>query len=225
MELENKVILVTGSSSGIGRETAIALAKEGSHVIVTYRHNKEEAQKVFQLCNEIKKSLLVKLDVREDASIKDCYQKIAEEYESIDILINNAGIASWKSLKEQTDEEIKSQIDTNLAGLIKMTKAALPYINKGGLIINISSGAGKKAHENLTIYCATKFGVRGFTEALALELPKEIKTYSLNPGRTATPMTNFVGNPPSKIADLILKTIYGEIKVNSGEDIDLWKFL
>ena len=157
--------------------------------------------------------------------INDCYRKIAEEYESIDILINNAGIASWKSLKEQTDEEIESQIDTNLTGLIKMTKAALPYINKGGLIINISSGAGKKAHENLIIYCATKFGVRGFTEALALELPREIKTYSLNPGRTATPMTNFVGNPPSKIADLILKTIYGEIKVNSGEDIDLWKFL
>ena len=225
MELEDKVVLITGSSNGIGRETAIAFAKKGSNVIVTYHHDKENAQQVFQLCNKIKKSLLVELDVQEDASIENCFKKISEEYRFIDILINNAGIASWKSLTEQTSDEIKSQIDTNLTGLIKMTKAALPYMNKNGYIINISSGAGKKGHENLTIYCATKFGVRGFTEALALELTNGIKTYSLNPGKTATLMTDFVGNPPSKIAELILKTVYGEIKVNSGEDIDLWKYL
>ena len=161
MDLKNKVVLITGSSLGIGRETAFKFAKEGCKVVVTYFKDKKEGEKVAKKCIELGASevIVLQLNVMDDKSIKDCVKKTIEKFNHIDILINNAGIVVWKNLKEQSFEYIENEVRTNLEGLIKMTRECLPYIKE--TIINISSGAGKDAFAGLSTYCATKFGVRG----------------------------------------------------------------
>ena len=158
----------------------------------------------------------------DNKSIKDCVKKTIEKFNHIDILINNAGIVVWKNLKEQSFEDIENEVKTNLEGMIKMTKECLPYIKE--TIINISSGAGKSAFAGLSTYCATKFGVRGFTQAVSQEL-RGINVYSVNPGSTYTRMTNFAGTKPEKVADVILRTAKGEIKADLSRDIDVWEFV
>lgn len=225
MELKEKVVLITGSSDGIGKETALLFAKHGANIVVTYNKNKKGGEDVFKECKKTKEPLLANLDVTNDESIKNCVEKTIDKFGAIDILINNAGVLFNKYFIEQNANEIDLQIDTNVKGLIKMTKAVLPYMQGqgNGIIINIASAAGKNAYEGLTTYCATKFAVRGFTQALAKELPKEIKIYSVNPGLTATKMTNFQGVNPRKVGEVILKTAEEKISVESGGDIDVWK--
>lgn len=227
MQLKEKVVLITGSSQGIGKAAAIAFAKEGANVVVTYNSNKKKGEEVFKECNKIKEAFLVKLDVTDSDSIKDCVEKTIDKFGAIDILVNNAGVLSMKEILKQGEKEIDSQVDVDLRGLIKMTKAVLPFL-KGqgkGLIINIASAAGKKVYENLSVYCAMKFGVRGFTQALALELPEEIKVFAVNPGMTATQMTNFEGTKPEKVAEVIINTAKEKYKIKSGGDVDVWKYV
>ena len=225
MNLKDKVVLITGSSQGIGKETALLFAKEGAHVVVTYHLGAKKGEEVFKECNKITKSLLVRLDVTDEKSIKKCVEEVVDEFGAIDILINNSGVIIWKNFLEQSNKEIDFQIDTNLKGLVKMTKAVLPFMKAqdSGMIINISSRAGKSGQVDLTTYCGTKFGVRGFTQALAKELPSGIKIFSVNPGMTATQMTNFQGINPIKVAEVILKTATEEIKADELGDVDVWK--
>jgi len=225
MDLKDKVVLITGSSQGIGKEAALGFSKEGSKVVITYNSNKQKGEETLKECEKLSECFLISLNVTNEDSIKNCVEKVIDKFGAIDILVNNAGVIFWKNFLEQSDKEIDLQIDTNLKGLVKMTKAVLPYF-KGqneGMIINVSSGAGKEGYSQLTTYCGTKFGVRGFTQAMAAELPKEIKIYSLNPGLTATQMTNFKGIPAKDVGDLIVKTAKGKVKVESGGDVDVWK--
>lgn len=224
MELKNKVVLITGSSLGIGRETAFKFAKEKCKVIVTYYKDKKEGDETARKCLDLGASdaLLVQLNVMDNSSIKNCVKKTIEKFSHIDILVNNVGIVIWKNFEDQSLEDIENEVRTNLEGLIKMTKECLPYIKEA--IINISSGAGKSAYAGLSTYCATKFGVRGFTQALSQEL-RNIKVMSINPGSTATRMTDFQGTPPEKVADIILKAAKGEIKPDSNKDIDILDYV
>lgn len=225
MELKDKVVLITGSSQGIGKETAILFAKHGANVVVTYNKNKKLGEEVFNECKKLKDAFLVNLNVTSDESIKNCIEKTIDKFGAIDILINNAGVLVEKNFVEQTKNEIDLQIDTNIKGLIKMTKSVLPYMQgqNSGLIINISSAVGKNAYPKLSIYCATKFAVRGFTQALTKELPSGIKVCSVNPSLTATEMTNQRGVNPKRVAEVILKTAAEEIKPDSLGDVDVWK--
>ncbi|MBI2448765.1 SDR family oxidoreductase [Candidatus Pacearchaeota archaeon] len=227
MELKNKIVLVTGSSLGIGRETAIQFAKKGCKVIVTYHKDKKEGEKVFQECKKYGDALLLQLDISNNKSIDNAVKEIIKKFSRLDILVNNSGVVHWKELKDIIDKEIEQEINVNLLGLIKVTKAFLPqfYKQKEGIIINIASGAGKKAHKGLSVYCATKFGVRGFTQTLALELPHGVRTYCVNPGATATRMTDFKGIPSSKVAGIIIKTAEETLGKRSGDDIDVWEYV
>ena len=222
--LKDKAVLITGSSIGIGRETAFKFAEEGCKVVITYYKDKKEAENTSKKCIERGASYVIatQLNVMEDNSIKSCVKKVVDKFGKIDILINNAGIVVWKPLKEQSFKDIEEQIRTNLEGLIKMTRECLPYIKD--TIINISSGAGKEGYGGLSTNCATKFGVRGFTQSIAQEL-QNIKVYSVNSGSTATRMNNFRGTPPEKVAEIILRTAKGELKSNSDRDIDVWDYV
>lgn len=219
--LKNKVVVITGSSIGIGRETAYKFAKEGCKVVITYYKDKNEAFEVLNRCMKLGASdaLVIKLNATNDNEIKDFVKEIVRKYSGIDILINNAGIVVWKYLEKQSYKEIEDQLRTNLEGLIKITKTCLPYIKD--TIINIASAAGLEGYEDLTTYCATKFGVRGFTQALAKEL-KNVKTFVVNPGTIATRMNNFHGLPPEKVAEAILNIAKGKYKAGSGSDINVW---
>lgn len=222
--LKDKVVLITGSSEGIGRGTAFQFAKEGAAVIITYRKDEKEAKKAGEKCKELGAAdvFVLQLDVTDNKSIKTTVKKIVQKFKHIDILINNAGVLAWKPLVEQTFEDIERQVRTNLEGLIKMTREAVPHVKE--CIINIASGAGKSPYPSLSTYCATKFGVRGFTQTIAFEFPK-LKIYVVNPGMTATRMTNFKGVPAEKVAELILNTAKGKYKTGASRDIDVWDYL
>jgi 3-oxoacyl-[acyl-carrier protein] reductase len=222
--VDDKVVFITGGSLGIGKETCLIFARRGWSVAFSYFKDKKEGLEVEKKCKELGASdvLSVYLDVRESASIKKAVKEIFERYNKIDVLINNAGVVEWKELLDQEDEEIENQVRTNLEGLIKVTRYCIPYIKD--VIINVSSGAGMTGYAEMTTYCATKFGVRGFTQALAEELDK-IKVYSVNPGSTKTRMTGFKGIEPNKVGEIIYNTAIGKYKVRSGGDVNVWNHL
>ncbi len=224
VDLKNKVVLISGSSIGIGKATAFEFAKEGSKVVITYNKDKEEAEQTRLKCTTLGASdtLLLHLDLTDNQSIIYTVEKTVQKFGQIDILINNAGVLAWKPLREQSFEEIEAQVRVNLEGLIKITKQSLPYLTD--CIINISSGAGKSPFPELTTYCATKYGVRGFTQSLALE-EEHLRIYSVNPGMTATRMTNYMGVPPEKVAKVILNTAKGLYNIPSGGDVDVWELV
>lgn len=223
MKLTKKVALITGSSSGIGRETAILFARRGAKVVVTYNKSKKEAEEVFEKCSELSECLLIKLNVRDDKSIHEAIEKTIEHFKGIDILVNNAGVASVKNFDKQSFKEIQEQVEVNLTGAMKMTSMALPYLEeqKEAYIINVASMYGKEVDSEIAPYCATKFGLRGFSQALAKELPNMIKIFSVNPGLTATQMSNFKGIEPRLVGDVIAQVVEGKINKESGSDVDV----
>jgi len=225
MNLKNAVVLITGSSSGIGKETAIRFSEEGSKVAVTYNRGKERGKDVLEKCRKNSDAMLVRLDVTDRKSIRDAVDKINEKFGGIDILINNAGISINGALEEIDFEDIEKQLEVNLKGLIETTKITLPYLKEDdrGMIINISSGLGKTGSSEASIYCATKFGVRGFTQSIAKELSSEVPSYVVNPGLTATPMTDHEGEDPRNVAEVIVRTAREELDKSPGEDIDVYK--
>lgn len=222
--MENKVVFVTGSSHGIGKEIVLAAATEKARVVVTYFKDRKAGQKVAKECKELGAAdvLLLKLNVKSTASIKESVERTVKKFKKIDVLINNAGITTWEPLKQLKYSQIEDQIRTNLEGLIKMTKKALPHVKE--TIINISSGAGQTGYADLTVYSATKFGIRGFTQALAQEA-EHLNVYVVNPGKTATRMTGFRGDPAPRVAAPIIGVITGKIKSESGSDINLWDII
>ncbi len=227
MELKNKIVLITGSSVGIGKATALAFAKEGSKVILTYNTNKQEGETTLQACKNYGAAHLVHFNVLDDKSIRDLVTTVTKLYGKLDILINNAGIVVVNLFKNQNFEDLERQVAVNLTGLMKVTHIFLPLLEqqKEAMILNISSVAGKSPSDEIAPYCATKYGVRGFTQSLALELPKHVQTYSINPSFTATQMTNFEGVAPSKVADIIVKTAQEKLHKKSGDDIDVPDYL
>lgn len=222
--LAGKVIVITGASNGIGRETAMLFAKEGCKLAITYNKDEKSAKETAKKCVELGSPgvLVVNLDIKEHNNIKSAVKQIIGKYKEIDILVNNAGVIDWKPFHEQSIESIQNQTRTNLEGLIMMTRECFSFIKE--TIINISSGAGKQGFGDLTTYCATKFGVRGFTQALADGYPN-LKIYSVNPGVTATRMNEFRGLHPAKVGEIIVNAAKGKYNVENGGDIDVWKVI
>ncbi|MEN2997537.1 MAG: SDR family oxidoreductase [Brevinematia bacterium] len=219
-----KTVLITGGNIGIGKATCLAFSKAGYNIVFSYYKDEEEAKETEKECLSLgaKNVFSYYLNLTEDSSIKKFSAEVVSRFKQIDILINNAGVLAWKRLEQQSFEEISFQVRVNLEGLIKLTKILLPYVKE--MIINVSSGAGKTGFADLTTYCATKFGVRGFTQALAKEVTN-IKVFVVNPDMTRTRMTNFVGRPPEEVADVIFRVAENKIKVSSGEDVDVWKYV
>jgi 3-oxoacyl-[acyl-carrier protein] reductase len=221
--MKNKVVLITGSSNGIGRETAFKFASEKAKVVLTYCNDRLSGQNTEKRCRELGayETLLVELDLRDNKSILNAVDKVVQTFGKINILINNAGVAVWKPLKEQSLAEIEDQIRTNLEGLIKMTWTCLPHIKD--MIINIASGAGQTGFAELAPYCAAKFGVRGFTQAVAQEISGP-EIYAVNPDMTKTRMSGFRGRPAEQVAQIVLNTAKGKYGKTSGSDINVWDY-
>ncbi len=219
--MKGKTILITGASSGIGRASALRFASERANLILTYKKKKVEGEDTERRCREAGSSetLLLKMDALKDADIAAAVEAVKKSFGTVDILINNAGTNILKTFSEITGNDIELQLRTNLEGLIKITHAFLPIVREG--IINIGSFLGKNPSEDFAVYCASKYGVRGFTQALALEYPK-LKICCFNPDMTATPLTGYQGRSPEKVADLLYRTAAGEIACADGGDVDVW---
>ena len=169
----DKVVLITGCSSGIGLETAIACAKEGNTVFATMRHMNNSTELKKRIENEQLKNIeMLELDVAKTESIEVTISTIVQKAEKIDVLFNNAGFMIMGSLEDLTRDEIESQINTDLLGAIYLTKNVIPHMKKSnpGLIINMSSIAGRVGWGLSTAYCVSKFGIEGFTDSLRREL-------------------------------------------------------
>lgn len=202
MRLENKVAIITGAGSGIGKETALLFAKEGAKVVVADMNEKAGEETVTQ----IKKNgdgVFVKLDVSNREQAKQVVKITLEKYGRIDILINNAGIVQDAFLSKMTEEQWDKVINVNLKGVFNCTQAVVEVMmNQGkGVIINTSSIVGLNGNVGQVNYAATKAGLIGMTKTLAKELGKKgIRVNAVAPGFIATPMTSTV---PEKILEMM----------------------
>jgi NAD(P)-dependent dehydrogenase (short-subunit alcohol dehydrogenase family) len=191
---EPKVALVTGSSSGIGFETAILLARSGYHTYASMR-NIKKSKKITDMADKENLSLqFVELDVNNDNSVKNAIDKIVREKNRIDVLVNNAGYGLFGSLEDMSLEEIKSQFETNFFGVIRVIQNSLPIMRKqqgGGFIVNISSVGGRMSVPVLSAYNSTKFALEGMSESLSYELePFGIRVVIIEPGFIRTNIMN-----------------------------------
>ncbi len=174
------VVFITGASSGIGRETAKFFAKMGYNVAATMRQPEKEKE----LC-KIENIKLFKCDVTNLESIKNAVSESISVFGEIDILVNNAGFYTIGAFETATDEQISAQLDTNLKGLMLVTREVLPVFRKkkSGVIVNLSSIAGLTAMPIQSLYHASKWAIEGFSESLQYELrPFGIKVKIIEPG-------------------------------------------
>ena len=187
--INQKVAIVTGSSSGIGYETALVLARNGFHTYATMR-NLEKAKNIADVAKKEKLSLYtLELDVTDEKSVNDAIKIIKSDAGRIDVLVNNAGYGLTGSLEDLSMNEIKAQYETNVFGLIRVTQAVLPIMReqKDGIIVNISSIGGKMAMPLSSPYIGTKFAVEGLSESIAYDLaPFGIKVVIIEPGAIKT---------------------------------------
>jgi NAD(P)-dependent dehydrogenase (short-subunit alcohol dehydrogenase family) len=190
---DQKVAVITGSSSGIGLESTLVLARNGYTTYATMRSPDKDTTIKAVVHNEGLPIRVVQLDVTDDNSVKNAVDYIISEAGMIDILVNNAGYGLVGALEDLAMEEIKSQYETNLFGLIRVIQAVLPTMRKqrSGRIINISSGAGIFGYPGGSAYVSTKFAVEGLSESIAYELePFRLKVILIEPGFIRTNFSN-----------------------------------
>ena len=184
-EEQQKVAIVTGSSSGIGYATSLLLARNGFHTYATMRNIGRSAD-VQEIAYKERLPLeVIQLDVNDDASIRDSIEKVESENERIDVLVNNAGYGLVGAFEDLSVEEIKSQFETIFFGVIRLTQQVLPIMRKqkSGTIVNISSGAGRIGFPGMSAYVSSKFALEGLSESMSYELePFGIKVVIIEPG-------------------------------------------
>lgn len=214
-----KVVIVTGASRGIGREIARQLARNNMKVVANYNQSEKEAK---ELKEELEKENImidiVKADITRREEAKKLVQFALQKYNKIDILINNVGISEYKLFTDETDEDWKRIMDTNLYSAFVMSQEVIPNMihNKVGCIINISSIWGVTGASLEVLYSTSKAGLNGMTKALAKELgPSNIRVNAIAPGIIQTSMNN-------KFSKEELEEIKEEIpleKIGKTEDI------
>lgn len=199
MRLKDKVAIITGAGSGIGRATAILFANEGASVVIATRsdNGKDTAAMIKE---RGKNALFVKTGVSKEASVKAMVAKAVKAYGRVDILVNNAGVLKTGDVA-QTDEKVWDEmIDINLKGMFLCSKHVIPFMRKHarGSIVNIASEAGTTGVPGLAVYGASKGGVINFTRAVAIDYARVgIRVNSVSPGPIDTPMLQRLGKVES----------------------------
>ena len=193
MTSNQKVAIVTGSSSGIGHEIALILARNGFRTYATMR-DLQKKSKLKSIKDEENLPLeFVQLDVTDENSVSIAIKTIYDDAGRIDILVNNAGYGLTGAFEDLCIDEIKTQFETNFYGLIRTTQAVLPFMRKqkSGIIVNISSGAGRFGYPMGSAYVSTKFAVEGLSESLSYEVePFGIRIILIEPGMIKTDFSN-----------------------------------
>lgn len=179
-----KSIVITGSSSGIGRATAKYFAEKGWRVAATMRRPEKEVE-----LKDIENISLYRLDVTDYDAIKEASEKIISDFKRVDIILNNAGYGLMGPFEKITRDQLKAQFDTNVFGLMEVTRAFLPHFreNGEGMVLNVSSIGGRITFPFMSPYHSTKWAVEGFSESISYELGQfGIKVKLIEPGGVAT---------------------------------------
>ena len=226
---ENKIVVLTGASSGIGYSLLNYFVKEGARVYGSSRNERELTTESKQECN------FELLDLADELNVEKYVKTILRKENRIDILINNAGVAHNLALVEEIDSEmLNSVVRDNLLPTFNMMKYTIPIMkkNNSGTIINISSRAGRRAVPKLSAYTAAKFAVRGLTESVAKEVQDTgIKCISISPAGVNTGMRAMVfgqedaenQQDTSRINEVISRILSGNLEVSNGSDIVIIK--
>ena len=226
---ENKIVVLTGASSGIGYSLLNYFVKEGARVYGSSRNERELTTESKQECN------FELLDLADELNVEKYIKTILQKENRIDILINNAGVAHNLALVEEINSEmLNSVVRDNLLPTFNMMKYTIPIMkkNNSGTIINISSRAGRRAVPRLSAYTAAKFAVRGLTESVAKEVQDTgIKCISISPAGVNTGMRAMVfgqedaenQQDTSRINEVISKILSGSLDVSNGSDIVIIK--
>ena len=228
MELEYKTIIVTGSGRGIGRLIAKRLGREGANIVVTARTEKDIEEVCKEIIDEGGRAVFVRGDVTREEDVRMVINNTIKRFGKIDVLVNNAGAGLRKYLWETSAEEFDEVMDINVKGVFFYMKHTIPGMKHGGLIINISSGAGKAGIPTLSVYCASKFAVIGLTEAAAREAGGDVKIMALCPASVDIGMFRrlFPGEEailePEEVADKIADICVHPEKYYSGECAELY---
>lgn len=194
---ENRTVFITGGGRGIGKEVALKFAKNGYNIVTNYVSDKTDVEALKKEFEEKGvKSLIIKADVTDSEAIESLVKKAIEEFESIDVLVNNAGITKDNLLMRMSEEEFTKVIDVNLKGTYIVTKIVSKYMMKKrqGSIINLSSVVGVVGNAGQCNYSASKAGIIGFTKSIAKELAsRNIRANAVAPGFIETDMTAVLG--------------------------------
>ena len=236
-----KVAIVTGSSSGIGYETSLALARDGFYTFATVR-NPKKAEKILQIAKKENLNIeIIELDVDDEKSISTTIEKIISKKQRIDVLVNNAGWGLFGSVEDVSMKDFRAQFETNFFGIISIIQKVAPVMRKqgSGVIVNVSSVAGRIGFPGSPAYISSKFALEGLSESLRYELgqfgvkiiiiePGVIKTNFFSSMKIAEPkpdspykeitekvimgikMMAELGTPPSEVATTILNAIKEE---------------
>lgn len=225
--------IVTGSGRGIGKETAILLAKKGVDVVVCARSAKDVNQTVAEIRKIHKGVIGIACDVGAASQVGVLVRKAAEHFGGVDILVNNAAVLFLKQLVSMSEKEWDETMNSNLKSAFLCSKAVLPDMKRknSGTIINVSSVAGKTGYANLSAYCASKFGMMGLTESLAWEIAGyDIRVMSICPGEVDTAMQDV--DPayhrenahamlkPEQVAEKIVEMIFDR-NYRNGQSVDI----
>lgn len=228
MKLENRTVIVTGSGRGIGRYIAKRLGREGANVVVTARTLEDIKRVSREIIDGGGRAIFIRGDVTHESDVKKVIKSTIKEFGKVDVLVNNAGVGIRKYLWETGAKEFEEVMDVNVKGVFLYMKHIIPAMEKhGGLIINISSGAGKVGIPTLAVYCASKFAVIGLTEAAAGEVGNT-KIVALCPGSVDEGMFRrlFPGEKadlkPEQVAEKVADICIHPEKYRSGQSIELY---
>ncbi|HEY7508185.1 MAG TPA: SDR family oxidoreductase [Nitrososphaera sp.] len=225
--------IVTGSGRGIGKETAVLLAKKGINVVVCARNSREVNETVSEIRQFHLGVIGIACDVGVAAQVNGLVKKTTEHFGGVDILVNNAAVLYLKQLVNTTEGEWDETIASNLKSAFLCSKAVLPDMKRknSGTIINVSSVAGKTGYANLSAYCASKFGMMGMTESLAWEIAgNNIRVMSICPGEVDTDMQDVDPDyrkenagemlKPEQVAEKIVEMAFDR-KYRNGQSVDI----
>jgi NAD(P)-dependent dehydrogenase (short-subunit alcohol dehydrogenase family) len=202
--LKDKVALITGADSGIGRAVAALFAREGADVAILYLCEHDDAAKTRQIVEkEGRRAITIPGDLGEKKFCEDAVRQAVDQLGGLDILVNNAGEQHYdEDIENITEEQLKRTFQTNIFGMFFLTQAALPHLKEGSAIINCTSETMYAGSPGLLDYSSTKGAITAFTRSLALNLVKKgIRVNGVAPGPIWTPLNPSGGQPPEKIPE------------------------